>query len=125
LYGEGDEQTERDTGGVEGDVERRSVPAPHEVLVHLVRDRVADAEQERRHLAPDRAQEQGAENRVFGQVGALPEDRIPQAEAGREGRNRREHENHAGPHDDRRPERETPLQSHLGRMIGSRRIGER
>ena len=82
MYGEGDEQTERDTGGVESDVERRRVPAAHEVLVDLVRDGVGDSQQERRHHAPDRAQEQGAENRVLGQVSGLPENRVPEAEAG-------------------------------------------
>jgi hypothetical protein len=92
------------------------------MLVDLVGECVGDAQQEGRHLAPDGAQEQGAEDRVLGQVRALAEDLVPDAEAGRQRRNRREREDHAGPDDDRPPKRESTR--HLA-MIGSRPIGER
>jgi hypothetical protein len=98
------------------------VAAGDEVLVDLVGDGVGDAERERRKLASERAHEEQAENRVLGQVRALAEDLVPDAEAGRERRNRREREDHADPEDDRPPKRESTR--HLA-MIGSRRIGER
>jgi hypothetical protein len=122
LYGDGNEQPEGDPGRVEGDVERRGVPASHEVLVNLVRDRVDDAQHKRRRLAPDRTQGQGAEDRVLGQVRALAEDLVPHAEAGRERRDRGERKDHRRPRDNRPPKRESTR--HLA-MIGSAPIGER
>jgi len=44
LYGQRDEQPQRNAAGVEGNVERRRMPAAYEVLVHLVGSRVGDSE---------------------------------------------------------------------------------
>src|SRR5438045_4013045 len=77
-----DEDADQKPGRVDRDVDRRGVAAAHEVLVELVRDRVADPEQEGRRLAADRAHEQQPEDRVLGDVCALAQDRVPGAEPG-------------------------------------------
>jgi hypothetical protein len=108
LYGERDEQAEREPARVEGDVERGRVAASHEVLVQLVGRRVEDPEREGRHDAVEGAVEERAEDGVLGHVRALAQQLVPAAEPARERRDRREPEDHAGPEDDRRPEGESP-----------------
>ena len=73
------------------------------MLMELVRDRVADADQECRHFAADRPHQQQAEDRVLGHVGALAQDRVPGAEAGAEVGDRREREDHPRPDEDGQP----------------------
>lgn len=84
----------------------------NEVLVQLVRGRIGDADSEGGELAPERAQEQRAENRVLGDVGQLPERDVPASEPGAEVGHGREGEDHRRPENDRQPAGE-------GRLHGS------
>jgi hypothetical protein len=106
LYGERDQQSDGKAASVEGDVERRRVPAVDEVLVDLVRRGVGDSDYERRLPAAERTQEQRAEDRVLREVRAFAQHLVPGAEPGRERGDRREPEDHRGPRDDRTPKHE-------------------
>ena len=68
--------------------------AADEVLVHLVADGVKPAEQHREPGPRERAHEEGAEDRVLGQVRELAQHEIPASEAGGEARDRGEGEDH-------------------------------
>jgi hypothetical protein len=125
LYEQDDREAERQAARVEADVERRRVPAVDEVLVQLVRPRVEDPDRERREHAPERAIEQGPEDRVLGQVRALAEHLVPGAETARERRDRGQPEDDPGPDQDRRPELDSASQGHRATMIGSAQLGER
>jgi hypothetical protein len=79
-----------------------------EVLVDLVRDAIGDAKREGRGRAAHGANEQQAEDRVRNDVRQLPEDQVPDAEAGAEPGDRRQHEDRRRPGDHRQPERHDP-----------------
>ena len=57
------------------------MPAPDEVLVQLVRGRVRDPGDERRQRAPERPQQERAEDRVLRHVRALAQERVPDRRA--------------------------------------------
>jgi hypothetical protein len=125
LYESGQGQAGENAGGVDRHVAERRVPARHEMLVELVAARVEDSRGEGERPAPDRADEQHAQHRVFGEVGELAEHEVPRPEAGAEVGNRREAEDQARPEHDRYPRPEEPRGTHRPPMIGSRPIGER
>jgi hypothetical protein len=79
-----------------------------EVLVDLVRDAVGDAEQDGRGWAAHGTNQQEAQDRVRNGVGELPEDQVPDAEAGAEPGDRGEREDDRRPGDHRQPERHDP-----------------
>ena len=96
VDGDADEDARR----VDGNVERRRVPAANKVLVELVARRVRDGDERRGDRSRERTQEQRAEDPVLGRVGQLAQDQIPGPEARAEVRDRRQREDHRSPGDD-------------------------
>ena len=125
MYEHDEGEADCEPARVEGDVERRRVPAVDEVLVQLVGRRIEDPEHERRQNAAERPVEQSPEDRVLGHVRALAQNLVRSPETARQRRDRGQPEDDAGPENDRRPEAETASQAHRRAMIGSAHLGER
>ncbi len=95
--------SDRDTDGVDQDVERRALPLRHEHLMDLIGHRVGDPDRKRRPRTPERAHEKCSEHRELGRVPDLPQHEIP-AEPGPEPGDGRQREDDARPYGHRQPQ---------------------